>query len=250
VHQIELEMQNEELRRAQAELDVTQARYFDLYDLAPVGYCTLNEKGVIQEANLTAALLLGVARKALVGKPIFRFIVKADQDIYYLHRKQLFETGQPQACELRMKKTDGTSFWAQDWTFTGDIVWTDWSCYKDLTINLDNGLVAPTQTQKKWTDVFSYRLGAEYKLDKNWRLRAGYVYDQSPIHGSSTRSAELPDSNSNEFCLGLGYETRTWGVDLAYSYRMFDSAEDSQVFSKGKYESSTQTLMLSWKYSF
>ncbi len=108
VHQIELEMQNEELRRAQAELDAARARYFDLYDLAPVGYCTLSEQGLILEANLTAATLLGVARGALVKQPISRFILKEDQDIYYLHRKQLFETGEPQACELRMVKKDGT----------------------------------------------------------------------------------------------------------------------------------------------
>ena len=61
VHQIELEMQNEELRRAQAELDAARSRYFDLYDLAPVGYCTISEKGLILEANLTAATMLGVA---------------------------------------------------------------------------------------------------------------------------------------------------------------------------------------------
>ena len=112
VHQIELEMQNEELRRAQAELDAARARYFDLYDLAPVGYCTLCEKGLILEANLTAATLLGVARGALVKQPITRFILEEDQDIYYLHRKQLFETGEPQACELRMVKKDGAPFWA------------------------------------------------------------------------------------------------------------------------------------------
>ena len=87
VHQIELEMQNEELRRAQAELDAARARYFDLYDLAPVGYCTLSEQGLILEANLTAATLLGVARGALVKQPFTRFILKEDQDIYYLHRK-------------------------------------------------------------------------------------------------------------------------------------------------------------------
>ena len=87
VHQIELEMQNEELRRAQVELDAARARYFDLYDLAPVGYCTISEEGLILEANLTAATLLGVARGALVKQPITRFILKEDQDIYYLHRK-------------------------------------------------------------------------------------------------------------------------------------------------------------------
>ena len=83
VHQIELEMQNEELRRAQAELDAARARYFDLYDLAPVGYCTLSEKGLILEANLTIATLLGVARSALIKQQLTRFIIKEDQDIYY-----------------------------------------------------------------------------------------------------------------------------------------------------------------------
>ncbi|MBK9965050.1 MAG: PAS domain S-box protein [Holophagales bacterium] len=112
VHQIELEMQNEELRRVQLERDLAKARYFDLYDLAPVGYCTLSERGVILEANLTAATLLGVVRAALVRQPVSRFILKDDQDHYYLLRRQLFETGSPQATELRMVKQDGTLFWA------------------------------------------------------------------------------------------------------------------------------------------
>uniref|UniRef100_UPI00257DDC08 PAS domain-containing protein n=1 Tax=Desulfobacter sp. UBA2225 TaxID=1961413 RepID=UPI00257DDC08 len=76
VHQIELEMQNEELRTAQAEIEAGRARYFDLYDLAPVGYCTLSEKGLIMEANLTAATLLGTNRGALIERPISRFILK------------------------------------------------------------------------------------------------------------------------------------------------------------------------------
>ena len=63
VHQIELEMQNEELRRAQAELEASRARYFDLYDLAPVGYFTLSEQGLILEANLTAADSAGCGKR-------------------------------------------------------------------------------------------------------------------------------------------------------------------------------------------
>lgn len=112
VHQIELEMQNEELRTAQAELDASQARYFDLYELAPVGYCTLSEAGLILEANLTATTLLGVARRALVQQPFSRFICKDDQSAYYLHRRQLLASGPPQAFDLRMVKPDGTGFWA------------------------------------------------------------------------------------------------------------------------------------------
>jgi PAS domain S-box-containing protein len=113
VHQIELEMQNEELRRGQAELESMRARYFDLYDLAPVGYCTLNKKGLILEANLTAATLLHAARGALVKQPISRFILKEDQNIYYLHRKLLFETASPQVCKLRMVRQNGSSFLAR-----------------------------------------------------------------------------------------------------------------------------------------
>ncbi|MBU0545279.1 MAG: PAS domain S-box protein [Proteobacteria bacterium] len=113
VHKIELEIQNEELLRTHEELEAARARYFDLYDLAPVGYITLSEKGLILEANLTVATLLGVVRGVLVNQPLTRFIIKEDQDIYYLHRKQLFEIGTLQLCDLRMVKKDGTSFWAQ-----------------------------------------------------------------------------------------------------------------------------------------
>ena len=113
VHQIELEMQNEELRRAQGELEASRARYFDLFDLAPVGYFTLSEQGLILEANLTAAGLLGVERRDLVKKPLTRFILPEDQDIYYRHRKQLFETGAPQVYDLRMLRADAAPFWAR-----------------------------------------------------------------------------------------------------------------------------------------
>ncbi len=60
VHQIELELQNDELRRAQTELAAERDRYFILFDLAPVGYCIISEKGLIDKINLTAASLLGI----------------------------------------------------------------------------------------------------------------------------------------------------------------------------------------------
>ena len=112
VHQIELEMQNEELRRAQAELGIVKERYFDLYNLAPVGYVTLNEQGLILEANLTASALLDVTRDTLIKKPLSHFIVKEDQDIYYRHRKKLTLIGEQHTCSLRILKNDGVSFWA------------------------------------------------------------------------------------------------------------------------------------------
>ena len=82
-----------------------------MYDLAPTGYVTVSEKGLILEVNLTAATLLGVARSALVNQPITRFILKGDQNIYYQHCKQLFGTGEPQTCELWMLSQAGAQFW-------------------------------------------------------------------------------------------------------------------------------------------
>jgi two-component system cell cycle sensor histidine kinase/response regulator CckA len=113
VHQIELEMQNEELRRTQIELEASRARYFDLYNLAPVGYMTLSEQGLILEANLTAASLLGVDRSRLVKKSVTRFIIPEDEDIYYLHRQHLFETGARQVCEIRFRRKDGSQCWTR-----------------------------------------------------------------------------------------------------------------------------------------
>jgi PAS domain S-box-containing protein len=113
VHQIELEMQNEELRRAQLALDAACSRYFNIYDLAPVGYCTLSEGGLIREANLCAATLLGMSREALVNQSILSLIARDDRDLFYLHHKKLISSGQAQLCELRMTRLDGSSLWVR-----------------------------------------------------------------------------------------------------------------------------------------
>ena len=122
VHQIELELQNEELRRTQEALEVAKGRYIDLYDFAPVGYLSMSDTGLIQKANLTAATLLGVPRNALIKQPFSRFILPEDQDIYYHYYNQLSAlhatapetaTNQPRSCELRMVKKDESVFWAQ-----------------------------------------------------------------------------------------------------------------------------------------
>ena len=112
VHQIELEMQNEELRESHIALDIVRTRYFDLYDLAPIGYLTLNSHGAIQQANLTVANLLGMTRGALIKQPLSKLILKADQDIYYLSHKKLMESGDPQSFDLQIVRSDLTTFWA------------------------------------------------------------------------------------------------------------------------------------------
>jgi len=107
VHQLELEMQNDELRRAQLELEASRTRYFELYDLAPVGYCTVSAEGLILQANLAAASLFGVARGLVVRKPFSRFVLPADADRWQFSRQQLAKTARPQTLELRLAPSDG-----------------------------------------------------------------------------------------------------------------------------------------------
>jgi len=118
----ELEMQNEELSRAQTELEASRRHYFDLYHLAPVGYCILSREGLVLEANFTAVNMLDLALSTLVRKPITHFIFKEDLDIYYQHYKQLYQMNRSTACELRMVKKDGTSFWVQLTSTPPDVV--------------------------------------------------------------------------------------------------------------------------------
>lgn len=113
VHQIELELQNEELRLVQTELEASRILYRDLYDLAPVGYCTLDAQGAILQANLTAATLWGMAQESLTKQSIHRFIAKDNQDIFHRYSQQLGSVDGLKTCELRMVNSSGTTFWVR-----------------------------------------------------------------------------------------------------------------------------------------
>jgi PAS domain S-box-containing protein len=113
VHQIELEMQNEDLRNAQLELAESRDRYSDLYDFAPVGYFTFDEKGLIVEANLAGADLLGFERASLIKRGFSQFVAPGSQDAFTFHRKRALETGSKQVSELELKRKNGRSFYAQ-----------------------------------------------------------------------------------------------------------------------------------------
>lgn len=111
VHQIELELQNDELRHIQEELEISRTNYFGLYNMAPVGYITLDDNGIIKEVNLTFCNLLNYPKQDLVNKPITQFILPADQDILYKFKKQLQSSGNMEACELRVIARDGIQHW-------------------------------------------------------------------------------------------------------------------------------------------
>ncbi|RJP79605.1 MAG: PAS domain S-box protein [Desulfobacteraceae bacterium] len=113
VHQIELKMQNEELRRIQEELEKSRNRYSHLFDFSPFGYFNVDEKGIIEQVNLTAADMVGIARGSLIGKAFTRIIFRDDQDIYYRNRRALLESETPTSFELRLLKSGGAEFYAR-----------------------------------------------------------------------------------------------------------------------------------------
>lgn len=109
VHQIELEMQNDELRRTQVELEVARDRYADLYDFSPAGHLMLDASGTIVEANLRAATLLGINRGKLIGQSLAHVIAAADQDLIHRHYQDVLKTGTRQTCEVDLREGSGAS---------------------------------------------------------------------------------------------------------------------------------------------
>jgi PAS domain-containing protein len=97
VHQIELEMQNEELMQTQLALQISRDRYVTLYDGAPIGYLTLDHEGAILEANLPACALLGMNRIDVQAQPIIRFVTAKDQPTVLRHIRELISTGARQS---------------------------------------------------------------------------------------------------------------------------------------------------------
>ncbi|MFH1148496.1 MAG: PAS domain S-box protein [Pseudomonadota bacterium] len=108
VHQIELEMQNEELQHAFLEAEELRTKYLDLYDFAPVGYFTLDESGTILEVNLAGAKLLGLERRSLVGRRFQLFVASDARAEFHVFSRRVFESDGKKTGELKLLK-DGES---------------------------------------------------------------------------------------------------------------------------------------------
>jgi PAS domain S-box-containing protein len=207
VHQIELELQNDELRRTQSELADSRARYFDLYDRAPVGYITFSESGLILEANLTAATLLGATRDSLVGQPIFKFINRDDQDRYYLSRKAFFEPGPASVCELRMVKPDESVFWAR------------------LQGVATAGPAGTVQCRCVVSDIT-----AEKQLEESVRIKS-WVFDASITANSIANSEGIITEANAEFLRIWGYAHRDEVVGLPIAHFVAHSSEVTPIMA-------------------
>ena len=112
VHQVELKMQNDELRRSQLALEESRDRYRDLFESAPIGYLTITPEGFITEANITVANLFGMDRRQLINHRFSSFISAEDCDVWHLYFQSILQYDCPR-CYLTLKRNDGSIFYVQ-----------------------------------------------------------------------------------------------------------------------------------------
>jgi len=113
VHQVELEMQNTELRRARDELERALERYADLYDFAPVGYLTLDRTGIIRAANLTGSTLMGIERSRLTGQRFERFIPLGSRTVFAAFLEEIFASRFRESCQVPLLTAGGGELFVQ-----------------------------------------------------------------------------------------------------------------------------------------
>jgi two-component system sensor kinase FixL len=107
VHRVELEMQNEELRRSQVEVEESQRKYAELYEFAPIGFCSMDRKGKIQQINLAGAQILGTEKRYLTQRPFRSFVDPGFRDEFDQFFRKLFQPGRREVCELRLARNNG-----------------------------------------------------------------------------------------------------------------------------------------------
>ena len=207
VHQIELEMQNEELRESHTALDVARSRYFDLYDLAPVGYITLNAHGLIQQANLTLASMINVSRSTLIQQPLSQLILEADEDIFYLNFKKLFKSGASQSFDLRLSKNDYTS------------------CWVNVVLTLENDIQHELEIRAVIVDISARKL-AEQTLQ------------------TAMLSAEKANLVKSEFLSRMSHELRTPLNSILGFAQLLESSDPPPTLSQNR--SISQIIKAGW----
>ena len=140
-------------------------------------------------------------------------------------------------------------------TLTADFNWLEWSVYENLDFDFkDNTSYFPDkENPRHWDDTIVLRFGAEYWLNDRYAIRAGYIYDESPMP-DETHGPELPTSTRNSITLGFGYKWRNMQIDLAYAHLFIDdrtvTESERNPEAIGTYESEANIFGISLAYAF
>jgi two-component system, NtrC family, response regulator AtoC len=224
VHQIELEMQNEELCRTRLELEESRSNYFELYNFAPAGYFTLDRKGLILEANLTGAALLGADRSTLKGKPFYLFVSKDNRNAFFSHQKEAAESQDSISCEIELAKNNGDQFYARLETVAGK----NGRCQmivSDVT-RRKNAEDALRHNEERHRTIFESVQDLIFLTDTSLRIThvspaVEKLVDKPASELLGMKAEEILDRDSSEYVRGLGARVlQGESIDLEHVIRI------------------------------
>lgn len=155
----------------------------------------------------------------------------------------------------------------QPFAFEVDVTWTGWSTYDRLEVNLEqpmlvNGVLTKTLVNpKNWRDAWAFRFGANYEIKEGMKLRAGYIYDLTPVPGD-TLDPQVPDANRHIFTVGGDLKYKRFTLGIAYNYILSESRDKNNALgingvpvpaayqANGRYQSNVHSLATSISFQF
>lgn len=223
VYQLELEMQNEELRRSRTEIERVLERYTDLYDFAPVGYATLDRDGTIRAANLTGAELLGFERSALIGRRFGPLVAAEDSFTFSSFLERVFVSQTKEVCEIRFQIEKKQLIYAQIEAVTCKsgqecrMAIVDITASKQLEKQLDkmhDALAArATELEAANLELEAFNSTVSHDLRQPLVLISNYTYALHELCG------EQPDERFMEYLQKIQESTMHMGQRISFLLR-------------------------------